>query len=60
MPQQFPVFAGEADVLASFRFDGFPTLAALRALMMLFFLVVIIAMALWRVMEVADPARAPE
>ncbi|CAJ1387385.1 unnamed protein product [Effrenium voratum] len=37
------------------RFDGFLTLAAARALMMLFILLGIILAGLWRVVEISDP-----
>ncbi|CAE7463338.1 unnamed protein product [Symbiodinium necroappetens] len=55
-----PRDAVQADVWTAFRFDGFLTLAAMRALMMLFFLVAVIAMALWRVVDVADPEPEPD
>ncbi|CAE7262822.1 unnamed protein product, partial [Symbiodinium pilosum] len=55
-----PRDAVQADVLTTFKFDGFLTLAAMRALMMLFFLVAIIVAALWRVVEVADPDPEPD
>mmetsp|Transcript_47836 Transcript_47836/g.89543 ORF Transcript_47836/g.89543 Transcript_47836/m.89543 type:complete len:318 (+) Transcript_47836:162-1115(+) len=55
-----PRTAMQADVLATFQFDGFFTVAALRALMMLFFLLTIITMALWKAAETTDPDPEPE
>ncbi|CAE7228733.1 unnamed protein product [Symbiodinium natans] len=55
-----PRDAVQADVLESFHFDGFLTLAAMRALMMLFFLLAVITMALWRILEVGETDPEPD
>ncbi|CAK9028836.1 unnamed protein product [Durusdinium trenchii] len=44
----------------SVHFDGFFTLAALRALMMLFILLGILLLAVWRIAEIAEPDPVPE